>query len=62
MVNKTLLSLNLRTFPHQPATCIFRTIEIDHILKSGVLPKAGYGLDLGCGDGRITHCCPVEIT
>jgi SAM-dependent methyltransferase len=54
MINKTLLLLNLRTFPHQPATCIFRTIEIDHILKSGILPKIGYGLDLGCGDGRIT--------
>ncbi len=54
MINKNLLLLNLKTFPHQPATCIFRTIEIGHILKSGVLPKIGYGLDLGCGDGRIT--------
>lgn len=54
MINRTLLWLNLKTFPHQPATCIFRTIEIDHILKNAVLPKTGYGLDLGCGDGQLT--------
>ncbi len=55
MIDKDLLLLNLKTFPHQPATCIFRTVEIDHILKSKVLPKTGHGLDLGCGDGRITR-------
>jgi SAM-dependent methyltransferase len=54
MIERSLLWLNLQTFPHQPATCIFRAVEINHLLNSGVLPKIGYGLDLGCGDGRIT--------
>jgi SAM-dependent methyltransferase len=27
---------------------------MEHLLKSGVLPKTGVGLDLGCGDGRLT--------
>lgn len=39
--------------PHQPATCLFRGVELGHLLQEGFLPTEGKLLDLGCGDGWI---------
>lgn len=36
----------------QPATAIWRAVEIHEILKEGL--PGGVGLDLGCGDGALT--------
>ncbi len=54
MVDRELLSKNLRLAPAQPATAFWRAIEVHHLLQSGLLPREGHGLDLGCGDGRVT--------
>src|SRR5262245_3453974 len=40
---------------HQPATTLFRAVELSHVIASGVLPLAGRTLDLGCGDGEIAR-------
>jgi SAM-dependent methyltransferase len=53
MVDRALLRENLATAPSQPATALWRTIEIGHLLASGQIPTSGRGLDLGCGDGSI---------
>jgi SAM-dependent methyltransferase len=53
-VDRSLLRENLKVAPQQPATCLWRTIELGHLLRSDELPADGPLLDLGCGDGRIT--------
>ncbi len=55
MVDRGLLRRNLRLAPSQPATAFWRAIETGHLLATGVLPREGRGLDLGCGDGGITQ-------
>lgn len=47
-----LLPRFLQAYPFQPATAIWRASEIAAVLSHG-LPQ-GSGLDLGCGDGRLT--------
>jgi SAM-dependent methyltransferase len=42
----------MRTSPFQPATNFWRVIELDMVRRHG-LPR-GVGLDLGCGDGKLT--------
>lgn len=54
-VDRQLLRQNLRLAPFQPATALWRTLETGHLLGTGVLPREGRGLDLGCGDGGITE-------
>lgn len=54
VLDRQLLRKNLRLAPSQPATALWRAIEIGHLIQSKVLPREGRGLDLGCGDGRIT--------
>ena len=41
-----------RLYKIQPATALWRSVEIAEVLKLG-LPE-GHGLDLGCGDGALT--------
>ena len=53
MIDRALLSELLHDAPHQPATQLFRAVELGHLLQSGALPLDGHLLDLGCGDGRI---------
>jgi SAM-dependent methyltransferase len=55
MIDRRLLRKNLSLAPSQPATALWRAVEVDHLLGSGVLPSEGRGLDLGCGDGRVTE-------
>lgn len=43
----------MRDYPFQPATALWRAIEVEHLLLHG-LPD-GRGLDLGCGDGLLTR-------
>lgn len=43
----------LRTAPFQPATNLWRAVELDAVRRHGL--PAGLGLDLGCGDGKLTQ-------
>ena len=52
-MNQNLLKVFLGAYPFQPATALWRAVEIDEVLKCG-LPE-GRGLDLGCGDGKLTR-------
>jgi SAM-dependent methyltransferase len=45
--------------PYQPATDWWRAIEIEHVVARG-LPQ-GRGLDLGCGDGKLTSLIISEL-
>lgn len=42
----------MRTSPFQPATNLWRVVELDAVRRHG-MPE-GLGLDLGCGDGKLT--------
>jgi len=53
VVDRSLLRTNIDIAPWQPATALWRAIEVEHLLESGSLPGEGRGLDLGCGDGSI---------
>jgi ubiquinone/menaquinone biosynthesis C-methylase UbiE len=48
----SLLPRFLEIYPFQPATALWRAVEIAMLVESG-LPQ-GRGLDLGCGDGLLT--------
>lgn len=41
-----------RSAPYQPATNLWRAVELDAVQRHGLGP--GLGLDLGCGDGKLT--------
>jgi len=47
---------------HQPATLLFRTAEIAHLVRSGLFPANGEVLDMGCGDGHISQLLEQFIT
>lgn len=47
-----LLPYFLQIYPFQPATAIWRAVEIAEVLRHGI--PEGHGLDLGCGDGLLT--------
>ncbi len=51
-IDKDLLTRFIREYPFQPATAFWRAIEIGHVV-SQPFPD-GFGLDLGCGDGKLT--------
>lgn len=51
-IDRRLCADLLRTNFFQPATAVWRAAELGHVLRHG-LPE-GRGLDLGCGDGRLT--------
>jgi SAM-dependent methyltransferase len=48
-----LLKALVRTAPFQPATNYWRAVELDAVLRHGF--PSGRGLDLGCGDGKLTR-------
>jgi SAM-dependent methyltransferase len=52
-LNQELLVRFLHEYPFQPATALWRAVEVDQLVAQG-LPK-GRGLDLGCGDGLLTR-------
>jgi SAM-dependent methyltransferase len=49
---RALLPDFLRAYPFQPATAVWRSVEVAALLKHGV--PLGRGLDVGCGDGLLT--------
>ena len=51
-VDRALLARFLHVYPFQPATALFRAVEINQV-TSRPFPT-GKGLDLGCGDGLLT--------
>jgi SAM-dependent methyltransferase len=52
MIDRRILIDFIATYPAQPATAFWRAIEVAAIVEHGV--PAGRGLDLGCGDGKLT--------
>jgi len=52
MVNRELLVEFLRVYSFQPATALWRAVEVGVLRK--YLPLHGTILDLGCGDGKLT--------
>ena len=52
-LNQELLVRFLHEYPFQPATALWRAVEVDQLVAHG-LPD-GRGLDLGCGDGLLTR-------
>jgi SAM-dependent methyltransferase len=52
-VARELLREFLAAYPFQPATAIWRAFEVAAVVQSE-LPR-GVGLDLGCGDGKLTR-------
>jgi SAM-dependent methyltransferase len=52
MIDHLLLRDMLRMYSAQPATAVLRAVEIGALLRFGI--PEGRGLDLGCGDGKLT--------
>jgi SAM-dependent methyltransferase len=52
MIADLLLRDMLMAYPAQPATAVWRAVEIGALLRVGI--PQGRGLDLGCGDGKLT--------
>jgi SAM-dependent methyltransferase len=52
MIDRRMLVDFIAAYPAQPATAFWRAIEVAAIVEHGV--PAGRGLDLGCGDGKLT--------
>ena len=48
-----LLTSLIGVYVAQPATAFWRAIELDAIQRLGL--PAGRGLDIGCGDGKLTE-------
>lgn len=41
--------------PQQPATVMWRIVELNHLLQTPEVPRTGVALDVGCGDGTIVE-------
>jgi SAM-dependent methyltransferase len=54
-----LLRRFLEVYPFQPATAVWRASEVAALLAVAYPP--GIGLDLGCGDGRLTQVLAQEV-
>lgn len=52
-MDRELLERFIGDYPFQPATAVWRAVEIAHVLASPM--PSGRGLDLGCGDGLLTR-------
>ena len=52
-MDNNLLSRFLELYPGQPATAYWRSIEVLALLENWT--PEGRGLDLGCGDGKLTQ-------
>ena len=58
-MDRRLLRRFLEVYPFQPATAVWRASEVA-ALKNVSFPP-GRGLDLGCGDGRLTRVLSEEV-
>jgi SAM-dependent methyltransferase len=61
MIDDALLGSLLERSPHEPATCLWRAVELRALIDSGYLPLEGRLLDLGCGDGSVTATLATEL-
>ena len=52
VLERDLLTRFIECYPFQPATAIWRAVEIGAVIRAG-MPR-GRVLDLGCGDGELT--------
>ena len=52
-IDKTMFADFLHEHPFQPATALWRAVEVAEVARRS-LPQ-GRGLDLGCGDGKLTN-------
>jgi SAM-dependent methyltransferase len=58
-MDRRLLRRFLEVYPFQPATAVWRTAEVAELTRVDF--PAGLGLDLGCGDGRLTRVLSEEV-
>ncbi len=58
-MDRRLLRRFLAEYPFQPATAVWRAAEIAELARVALPP--GLGLDLGCGDGRLTRILSEEM-
>lgn len=58
-MDQRLLRRFLEVYPFQPATAIWRASEVAEVIRVEFPP--GIGLDLGCGDGRLTRVLSEEV-
>lgn len=58
-IDRAIFADLLRATPWQPATALWRAIEIPAVLDNG-FPE-GRGLDLGCGDGTILQAIAARV-
>lgn len=58
-MNTRLLRRFLEAYPFQPATAVWRAAEIAAVAR--VPFPNGRGLDLGCGDGRLTTILSEQV-
>lgn len=50
-MREALVEELVRLTPQQPATVMWRVVELEHLLRAPL--PSGFGLDVGCGDGTI---------
>jgi ubiquinone/menaquinone biosynthesis C-methylase UbiE len=58
-MNQSLLRSFLEVYPFQPATAVWRAAEVAALVRAGI--PNGRGLDLGCGDGRLTRVLLEQV-
>lgn len=61
MIDNAFLKQGIAHSPHQPATCLFRAVELGHLAYEQLLPTHGRMLDLGCGDGWILSMLKAHL-
>jgi SAM-dependent methyltransferase len=58
-MDRPLLRRFLEIYPFQPATAVWRAVEVSELARAGI--PGGRGLDLGCGDGRLTRVLLEQV-
>jgi SAM-dependent methyltransferase len=58
-MDRRLLRTFLELYPFQPATAVWRASEVAALARADF--PAGLGLDLGCGDGRLTRVLSERV-
>jgi SAM-dependent methyltransferase len=56
---KMLLPEFLHAYPFQPATGVWRAVEVATVVNRGI--PNGLGLDVGCGDGLLTQIIETHL-